>query len=82
MTHYPPIISAFVTMMLTLILTLNKHGMIQDIPNDRSLHTEPIPRVGGIAIMAGILSGWILLIHFWAWWIVLPVLGLFALSLG
>lgn len=68
-------------MMLTLILTLNKHGMIQDIPNDRSLHTEPILRVGGVAIMAGILSGWILLIHFWAWWIVLPVLGLFALSL-
>ncbi len=81
MTLYPPIISAFVTMLLTLIMTLNKHGMIQDIPNDRSLHTEPIPRVGGVAIMAGILSGWILLMHFWAWWIVLPMLGLFALSL-
>lgn len=81
MTQYPPIISAFVTMMLTLLLTLNKHGMIQDIPNDRSLHTEPIPRVGGVAIIAGILSGWILLFHFWAWWIVLPALGLFALSL-
>lgn len=81
MTLYPPVISAFVTMMLGLILTLNKHGMIQDIPNDRSLHTEPIPRVGGVAIMAGILSGWILLFNFWAWWIVLPVLGLFVLSL-
>ncbi len=81
MTHYPPIISAFVTMMLTLLLTLNKNGMIQDIPNERSLHTEPIPRVGGIAIMAGILSGWILLFHFWEWWIVLPVLALFMLSL-
>ena len=81
MTHYPPVISAFVTMLLTLILTLNKHGTIQDIPNDRSLHTEPIPRVGGVAIMAGILSGWVLLIQFWAWWIVLPMLGLFALSL-
>jgi len=81
MTLYPPVISAFVTMMLSLILTLNKHGMIEDIPNDRSLHTEPIPRVGGVAIMAGILSGWILLFHFWVWWIVLPVLGLFALSL-
>lgn len=81
MTHYPPIISAFVTMMLTLLLTLNKNGMIQDIPNERSLHAEPIPRVGGIAIMAGILSGWILLFHFWEWWIVLPVLGLFMLSL-
>ena len=31
--------------------------------------------------MIGILSGWILLIQFWVWWIVLPVLGLFALSL-
>ncbi len=81
MTHYPPIVAAFVTMMLTLLLTLNKNGMIKDIPNDRSLHTEPIPRVGGIAIMAGILSGWVLLIHFWAWWIVLPALGLFMLSL-
>jgi UDP-N-acetylmuramyl pentapeptide phosphotransferase/UDP-N-acetylglucosamine-1-phosphate transferase len=81
MSHYPPIVSAFVTMILTLILTLNKHGMIQDIPNDRSLHTEPIPRVGGVAIMAGILSGWMLMAHYWAWWIVLPMLGLFALSL-
>jgi UDP-GlcNAc:undecaprenyl-phosphate/decaprenyl-phosphate GlcNAc-1-phosphate transferase len=81
MTHYPPVIAAFVTMLLTLIITLNKNGTIQDIPNERSLHAEPIPRVGGIAIMAGILSGWILLFQFWAWWIVLPVLGLFGLSL-
>lgn len=81
MSHYPPVISAFVTMILALILTLNKNGTIQDIPNERSLHSEPIPRVGGIAIVAGILSGWILLIQFWAWWIVLPMLGLFVLSL-
>jgi len=81
MSHYPPIISALVTMMLTLIITLNKNGTIQDIPNERSLHTEPIPRVGGVGIMAGILSGWILLIQYWAWWIVLPVLGLFVMSL-
>jgi UDP-GlcNAc:undecaprenyl-phosphate/decaprenyl-phosphate GlcNAc-1-phosphate transferase len=81
MIHYPPIISALVTMMLTLILTLNKFGTIQDVPNERSLHTEPIPRVGGVAIMAGVLSGWILLFKYWAWWIVLPVLGLFVLSL-
>jgi len=81
MTHYSPLISAFVTLLLTLILTLSKSGMLQDIPNERSLHTEPIPRTGGIALMAGILSGWMLLIQFWAWWIVLPALGLFVLSL-
>jgi len=81
MSHYSPLISAFVTMLLTLILTLNKEGLLQDIPNDRSLHTEPIPRTGGIALMAGILSGWLLMIQFWVWWIVLPLLGLFVLSL-
>lgn len=81
MTHYPPVVSAFVAMLLTLLLTLNKNGLIQDVPNDRSLHSEPVPRVGGIAIIAGIMSGWVLLFHYWAWWIVLPMLGLFMLSL-
>ena len=81
MSHYSPLISAFVTLLLTLILTLNKEGLLQDIPNDRSLHTEPIPRTGGITLMAGILSGWMLMIQFWAWWVVLPALGLFVLSL-
>ena len=81
MSHYSPLIAAFVTLLLTLMLTVNKGALIQDIPNDRSLHTEPIPRSGGIALMAGILSGWMLMIQSWAWWIVLPVLGLFVLSL-
>lgn len=81
MSHYSPLISALVTLILTLILTLSKDGTIQDIPNERSLHTEPVPRTGGIALMAGIMSGWMLLIPFWAWWIVLPALGLFVLSL-
>jgi UDP-GlcNAc:undecaprenyl-phosphate/decaprenyl-phosphate GlcNAc-1-phosphate transferase len=81
MTHYAPMISALVTLVLTLILTLNKIGMIQDVPNERSLHTEPIPRTGGIGLMAGILSGWMMLIQVWPWWIVLPALGLFILSL-
>jgi UDP-N-acetylmuramyl pentapeptide phosphotransferase/UDP-N-acetylglucosamine-1-phosphate transferase len=81
MSHYAPIISAFVTLILGVMLTLSKIGTIQDIPNDRSLHAEPIPRTGGIALMAGILSGWMMMIQFWAWWIVLPVLGLFVLSL-
>lgn len=82
MAHYSPLISAFVTLVLTLILTLSKGGTLQDIPNERSLHTQPIPRTGGIALVFGILSGWILLIDFWVWWIVVPALGLFALSLA
>ena len=81
MNHYPPMISALVTLLLTLILTLSKHGTIQDIPNERSLHTEPVPRTGGIALMAGTLAGWVLLFKYWAWWIVIPLLALFVLSL-
>jgi len=81
MSYYPPLISALVTFVLAMILTLNKDRKMLDVPNERSLHTEPTPRTGGIALMAGIFSGWLLLFQFWAWWIVLPALGLFVLSL-
>ncbi|MDP2695046.1 MAG: glycosyltransferase family 4 protein [Gallionella sp.] len=82
MTYYAPLVSALVTLVLTFILMTGKTGvMVRDIPNERSLHSTPVPRVGGIALMAGVLSGWALLTQFLAWWIVLPVTGLFVLSL-
>jgi UDP-GlcNAc:undecaprenyl-phosphate GlcNAc-1-phosphate transferase len=82
MTYFAPLVSALVTLLLTFVLTTNKTGIIiHDIPNERSLHDQPVPRVGGIALMAGVLGGWALLIQSWAWWIMLPVAGLFALSL-
>lgn len=81
MSHYPPIVAALVTLIATLLLTLNKDGTIKDIPNERSLHSVPVPRVGGIGIMLGILAAWSFLLSDLRWWIVLPMLGLFALSL-
>jgi len=82
MTYYAPLVSALVTLALTFILMTGKTGaMVRDIPNERSLHSMPIPRVGGIALMVGMLCGWALLMPFLAWWIVLPAAGLFALSL-
>lgn len=30
-----------------------------DNPNERSLHTAPTPRTGGLAICAGLLAGWV-----------------------
>jgi len=77
MNPYLPLIAAIVTLLLALIL--RKHGKIQDIPNERSLHKVPVPRTGGIALMTGILAGWFF--QAWVWWIVVPVLGLFVLSL-
>ncbi len=81
MSHYPPIVAALVTLLATLLLTLNKDGTIKDIPNERSLHSTPIPRVGGIGIMLGILAGWAFLLADLPVWLVLPMLGLFALSI-
>jgi len=78
--NYSPAISAIVTLLLTLILILKSNGAVQDIPNERSLHTVPVPRTGGIALMSGLFSGWILLNQFWTWWVVLPAFGLFVLS--
>lgn len=69
-------------MLLTTVILFSKFGKaVQDIPNERSPHNTPIPCVGGVAMMAGILSGWTLMLAFWVWWLVLPLIGLFVVSL-
>lgn len=83
MTHYAPLIGALTTLlMLILILTVGKRAIIHDIPNERSLHDKPVPRVGGLTLVVGILAGWSMLTSAWSWWITLPMLGLFLLSLA
>lgn len=82
MTHYAPLVALLTTMLaLTLILTVGKRAIIHDIPNERSLHDKPVPRIGGIALLAGAFAGWMLLAPAWSWWVAMPVLALFALSL-
>lgn len=82
MTHYAPMVAALVAMMLIFILTQSKLSKgIQDMPNERSLHEQPVPRLGGVGMMAGILTGWALMLHSLTWWIVLPMLLLFVVSL-
>jgi UDP-GlcNAc:undecaprenyl-phosphate GlcNAc-1-phosphate transferase len=82
MTHYAPLAAALVTMLLTIILLASKVGKeIQDFPNERSLHDAPVPRIGGVGLMAGILSGWALMFKSLAWWVVLPAIMLFAISM-
>ena len=80
--HYAPLFSVLVASALTFVLATGRAGFIvHDIPNERSLHDKPVPRTGGIALMVGVLCGWLLLVQSWAWWIMLPLLCLFALSL-
>jgi UDP-N-acetylmuramyl pentapeptide phosphotransferase/UDP-N-acetylglucosamine-1-phosphate transferase len=82
MTHYAPLVALVTTLLaLTAILTIGRRAIVHDIPNERSLHDKPVPRVGGIALLTGVLAGWALLSPSWSWWLMLPMLGLFALSL-
>jgi UDP-N-acetylmuramyl pentapeptide phosphotransferase/UDP-N-acetylglucosamine-1-phosphate transferase len=32
--------------------------LVLDVPNDRSLHEQPVPRTGGIGLMLAALAGW------------------------
>lgn len=46
------------TLVLSLYLTKSKSRLLAlDHPNRCSLHEHPIPRTGGVAILAGILLG-------------------------
>ena len=80
--YYAPVVAAIVTFVLTHILLTSKAAhKIQDIPNERSLHSAPIPRIGGVALIIGVLSGWAIMFRTLPWWIVIPLFMLFLLSL-
>ena len=82
MTHYASLIATLVTLLTVAILLSSKIGKkIKDVPNERSLHDVPIPRIGGAGLMAGMLSAWALMLMSLAWWVVLPLLVLFTVSL-
>ena len=82
MIYFAPIIAMFVTLLLIAAILPSKFGKkIQDIPNERSLHSTPTPRIGGVGLMAGVFSGWLLMPDALAWWVVLPALILFGISL-
>lgn len=82
MNLFAPIVAAMVTVLLTAVILHRRLGNgAMDVPNERSLHQKPIPRIGGVALMAGVLSGWSLMFDELTWWLVVPVLGLFTVSL-
>ncbi|HUX91546.1 MAG TPA: glycosyltransferase family 4 protein [Gallionellaceae bacterium] len=77
-----PFVASLVTFLLTHFILNNKAtSKMQDVPNERSLHNTPVPRIGGVSLMAGVLSGWALMFNSLAWWAVLPLLGLLVVSL-
>src|SRR5687768_10478966 len=61
----PALLPLFVAFAFTLgvIWLLIKGNVLQilDHPNPRSLHRKPIPRTGGLGLIAGILASWTLI---------------------
>jgi len=82
MIYLAPICAALVTLLsLAVILSSRLGSSVQDIPNERSLHAKPVPRIGGIGLMLGLLAGWLLILDALAWWLGLPLAILFLVSL-
>lgn len=78
-----PFLSFAVTfLMLFAMLKQRKQGIISnifiDVPNERSLHSMPIPRFGGIAIMTGITIASLALPTLW--WVLTIAISLAVLS--
>jgi len=56
-----PTVSGLVTLLLIVWMLRTRDRLPLDVPNDRSLHRLPVPRSGGMAIMAGIFAGFAIL---------------------
>ena len=82
MSYYSPVAAVLVTVLMIAVIIRSKFGnKVQDIPNERSLHSTPVPRIGGVGLTAGVLSGWALQFNSLAWWLVLPLIALFIISM-
>lgn len=58
---FSPLVSAVVTLLLIAWMLNARDRVPLDVPNERSLHVRPVPRSGGIAMMAGIFSAFAVL---------------------
>jgi UDP-GlcNAc:undecaprenyl-phosphate/decaprenyl-phosphate GlcNAc-1-phosphate transferase len=72
---------AVTVLVLWFLLRHRIARLIVDHPNERSLHQLPTPRIGGIALMAGIAAGWSALAAPPPWPLVTSLGVLVALSL-
>lgn len=75
------VVAFAVTVGVTIFILRSRFSRwIQDVPNERSLHSKVIPRTGGIGLLSGVLAGWMFSPGELAWWILAPLFGLFIVS--
>lgn len=79
---FSPGASFFITLMMLIILLKSRWaGFVLDHPNQRSLHTAPVPRTGGLALMLGVAMGWLMLLQSGLWPLLVMAGLLLAVSL-
>lgn len=54
------VVFLFVVLIMPVVMKIAKHVNALDIPNERKVHKEPMPRLGGLAIFLGFLLGYML----------------------
>jgi UDP-N-acetylmuramyl pentapeptide phosphotransferase/UDP-N-acetylglucosamine-1-phosphate transferase len=56
----PPLLALVIAAVVIAVLMRSRvAALLLDRPNQRSLHAAPIPRLGGIGIIAGVTAAWI-----------------------
>ncbi len=54
-----PLLSFAIAFFLILGLIKSKIECVLDYPNSRSLHSVPVPRIGGLGLLGGVISTWL-----------------------
>ena len=54
------VVFSFVVLIMPVVMKIAKQVNAMDIPNERKVHKEPMPRLGGLAIFLGFLLGYML----------------------
>ena len=49
-----------VVILMPVVIKIANHVNALDMPNERKVHKEPMPRLGGLAIFFGFLVGYML----------------------
>ena len=57
--HWPLWVTASVALIVTAatiwLMLASRWPLALDQPNDRSLHSSPVPRTGGVGVLAGLM---------------------------
>lgn len=80
--YFSPLVAFLVAVAVSRALLTSRLGkVIRDVPNERSLHVMPIPRVGGVGLMVGALAGWLWAAGMPDWQVSVPLVLLFSVSM-